>query len=240
MSSQESPVVAFQAYGASHLAMLAVFVTAAVVLTGLSRSGWRHAMRKFEVTLALVLLMQWPADLWISWQAETLDWGNALPLHLCGVSAFLGALALLTQKSELCELLYFWGLAGTLQGLLTPALMVDWPHPRFVHFFVLHESIVLAAYHLVFNRGHAPRPGAVPRAMAWLSVYIIIVGTVNAVIQKLGGAANYGFLCAKPPTASLFDVLGPWPWYVGTGMFMAWIIFSILDLPFALKRRRRG
>jgi uncharacterized membrane protein YwaF len=39
----------------------------------------------------------------------------------------------------------------------------------------------------------------------------------------------------KPPTASLIDVLGPWPWYLLALEGIAFVIFFILYLPFAIK-----
>lgn len=228
----------FTAFGSAHFSVLVLTALTAVLMILLTRKGCLRAARGFEVGLAVVLLLEWPLNLFVEWHFETLTAGNVLPFHFCDVAAIVGALALLTHQAEFCELLYFWGLAGTIQGLLTPALSVNWPHPRFITFFMLHAGVVLAATHLVFARGNTPRRGAVPRAMAWLAVYAVFAGTANAIIRYFGGAANYGFICEKPQTASLFDYLGPWPWYIGVVFVMAWIFFTALDLPFVPARKR--
>jgi hypothetical integral membrane protein (TIGR02206 family) len=44
--------------------------------------------------------------------------------------------------------------------------------------------------------------------------------------------ANYGFLRAKPPQASLLDLLGPWPWYILALDALAVVLFTLLYLPF--------
>jgi hypothetical integral membrane protein (TIGR02206 family) len=238
MDAADLPV--FHPFGASHIAAIAVLVTLAVTFVVLERTGRVHAVRGCEIVLAALLLCEWPLNVWIAWRWEALDSGNAFPLHLCDLAAYLGALALMTHHAGLCELLWFWGLAGTLQGLVTPALTVDWPHPRFIAFFALHCGVVLAAFHLVIGRRITPRRGAVARAVGWLVVYVAVVGGVNALIRACGGDANYGFICNKPPTASLFDVLGPWPWYIGVTIGLAFVLFSVLDLPFALARRGTG
>ena len=229
---------AFQPFGASHLTALAILVTLAVTLVALERTRRLRAVRGCEIVLATLLLIEWPLNVWISWRWEVLDSSNAFPLHLCDVAAYLGALALITHRAASCELLWFWGLAGTMQGLITPALEMDWPHPRFIAFFTLHCGVVLAALHLVIGRRITPRRGAVRRAVAWLVVYAVVVGGLNVLIRACGGNANYGFLCDKPPTASLFDVLGPWPWYIGSIGLLSWVLFSVLDLPFVISRRK--
>jgi uncharacterized membrane protein YwaF len=59
------------------------------------------------------------------------------------------------------------------------------------------------------------------------------VGTFDWIV-----GANYGFLCHKPETASLYDVLGPWPWYVGASGLVGLVFFILLDLPFVIQRAR--
>ncbi len=230
--------VAFHSFGTSHQAVLGTFVLAAITLILLTRAGKLRVVRPLELMLAALLMLEWPFNFWVAWHYEILQASNVLPLHLCDVAAFLGALALVKRQPEVCELLYFWGLAGTLQGLITPALTLDWPHPRFLMFFVLHGGVVLAALQIVLGRGITPRRGAALRAIGWLAVYAMVAGTASFLLRLAGHEANFGFLCEKPPTASLFDYLGPWPWYIGAILPISWVFFSILDLPFLILRRR--
>lgn len=230
----------FTAFGMAHRIVLLLAMLAVMLMFILTRHGWVRVARGFEIMLAVMLLLEWPLNLFADGHFQNISAENALPFQFCDVAALVGALALLTHKAGLVELLYFWGLAGTMQGLITPALSVDWPHPRFVTFFMLHAGVVMAAIQLVFARGITPRRGAVPRAIGWLVVYAAFAGAVNVIIKVFGGHANYGFLCEKPPTASLFDLLGPWPWYIGVVGIIAWVFFSVLDLPFLVARRKGG
>lgn len=235
MSGSLFASTAFQAGSRSHFAALAVTVLTALIMLHLARRKPGAVTRGFELALAAVLILQWPANVLVAWHMELLSWANGLPCHMCDLAALVGAHALVTRNRLSCEILYFWGLAGTVQGLITPALMVDWPHPRFLAFFALHGGVVVAAFYVVFGLGLTPRAGAVGRAMLWLVIYAFTASLVD--LAASADRANYGFLCRKPENPSLLDHLGPWPWYVGSLGLVALVIFSVLDLPFAMQRR---
>jgi uncharacterized membrane protein YwaF len=63
--------------------------------------------------------------------------------------------------------------------------------------------------------------------------YVLLVGAVDAVT-----GANYMYLRSKPPTASLFDVMGPWPWYLAEAGVLGIALLFILEAPFRVLRLR--
>ena len=44
--------------------------------------------------------------------------------------------------------------------------------------------------------------------------------------------ANYGFINGKPVVGTLFDYMGPYPWYLITLQFVAFTFYFLLLLPF--------
>ena len=75
---------------------------------------------------------------------------GSLPLDLCDVALVIAAFACWFPQWRLgVELTYFWGLAGTLQAVLTPDLSVSFPRLEFFEFVVGHLGIVIAATYLV-------------------------------------------------------------------------------------------
>jgi hypothetical integral membrane protein (TIGR02206 family) len=155
-----------------------------------------------------------------------------LPLHLTDVVTVVSVLALWTARPALVELTWFWALTASLQAVLTPDLGADFPELLYWTFFVTHAGAVVAAVLLVVGRGIRPRAGAVRRAFGATLVVAAAAGTANLLT---GG--NYMWLREKPDTASLLDVMGPWPWYIATGAVLAVALFTLLDAPF---RRRRA
>ncbi len=90
-----------------------------------------------------------------TWSPKT-----SLPLALCDAGVLVAAAACWWRTPVLVELTYFWGLAGTLQAVVTPDLNVGFPHLVFFQYVVGHLGIVAAALFLV--AGCAWPPGAAP------------------------------------------------------------------------------
>ncbi len=45
---------------------------------------------------------------------------------------------------------------------------------------------------------------------------------------------RYFFICHKPPTASLLDLMGPWPWYLIPLSLVAVLMFLLFYSPYAI------
>ena len=158
---------------------------------------------------------------------------STVPFQLCDLAAILAGFALLTRRKLLCELTFYWGLAGTIQGLLTPAIEVGFPAWPFVTFFVMHFSIVTAALYLPIVDGWRPdRPWWRSPWRAFLGVngYALLAMSVNSLL-----GTNFGFVRHKPVNPSLLDHLGPWPWYLLSLEGVALVLFLLLTLPFLRK-----
>ncbi|HEY4947662.1 MAG TPA: TIGR02206 family membrane protein [Acidimicrobiales bacterium] len=165
-----------------------------------------------------------------TWSPKT-----SLPLALCNVGVVVAAVACWWRVALLVELTYFWGLAGTLQGIITPDLNVGFPHLVFFQYVAGHIGIVLAALFLVVGMRIEPRPGAVPRVFGITVGYTAVVGLVDALT-----GANYMFLREPPGEWTVLRLLGPWPWYLLSGTGVALVLFTLLDAPFWPGRRREA
>lgn len=176
--------------------------------------------------LAAALLVT--SGLWLETDlvGQAFSAATSLPFALCDVAALVAAAALLTRQRLLVEITYFWGLAGSLQSLLTPDLKVGWPSLEFVEYVVAHVAIVCAALFLVVGQRLAPRRRAVVRIWFITLAYSAFVGVIDAVT---GG--NYMYLRHVPGEWTLLSVLGPWPWYLVSAAGVAVVLFTLLDLP---------
>jgi hypothetical integral membrane protein (TIGR02206 family) len=182
--------------------------------------------------LAFLNLSAYPLNqaAWLSLR-QPVATDNLLPFHLCDIAAITAGFALLTRRPLLCALTYFWGLAATLQALLTPAIGVGFPSWPFLMFFVQHFAIVAAALYLPIVQGWRPkRPfwKSPLEVYAWSVVYLIFAMLANRLFNS-----NFGFASRPPDNPSLIDHLGPWPWYLLSMQAIAVCLFLLLALPFA-------
>lgn len=219
---------AFHPYGTSHKAVLAVTLGAFIVMLLLSRTRWAVLSQR---VLGTMLLALYPVGLAVHATYGSLSVLTALPLQYCDIATLAGGIALWTRRPFFCEVVYFFGIAGTLQGLLTPALIYEYPDPRFFLFFIMHAGVPITAIYVVTAMKVRPRPGAVLRIMVFSVAWYAVIAVVNYAI-----GANYAFQCSKPVQASLFDQLGPWPWYNLSTIGLGLVFYSVLYLPFAFRK----
>jgi len=218
-----------------HLAAVGAIVVVAfglVVAARLRPGSWTTTAARI---LALVLVSA-EVGWWIYLATSGLsrsELATAFPLQLCDAAIFIAALALLLRRQLLIEVTYFWGLAGTLQALITPDLPQHFPSFPFFQYYLAHGGIVTAALFLVVGLRQWPRRDAVFRVIAITIAYVLLVGAIDAVT-----GSNYMYLRSKPPIASLFDLMGPWPWYVAGAAVLGMALLFLLDAPFRLLRLR--
>ena len=220
----------FSAYGPSHWVVLAVFATGAVLLVMIGRRQTESQARLLGRILAVLIIAAFIVALAYKLVAPTID--TSVPLQLCDVAEAAAAYALWSQRHWAFVLTYFWGLVLSSQALITPDIGTpaegapDFPHHLFVTFFTLHVLVVWAAIYLTWGRGMRPRwrdyRFAVIATLGWAAITLAF----NAIT-----GANYGYLNGKPPTASLLDVLGPWPVYLLAEVAIVLVVWALMTWP---------
>ena len=225
----------FQPFTQEHFVVLAVgFTVAAVFLLAGLRGGRGRTLA--TALLAFINLSAYPFGqaAWLALDApKSID--NFLPLHLCDIAAITAGFALVTRRPLLCALTYFWGLAATVQALLTPAITVGFPELPFLMFFIQHFAIVTAALYIPIVEGWRPKSPfwkSPLEVYGWSVVYLAVVMVVNRVL-----GSNFGFASRPPDNPSLIDHLGPWPLYLFSMLVIALVFFLLLALPFAKRRK---
>ena len=219
---------------AEHVGAVAVIAAVAAALVAAARlrpGDWTKLAARAVAALLIAAEVGWWIYLAVT-GASGAELATALPLQLCDTAIFVAALALLLRTQLLVEVTYFWGLAGTIQALITPDLPQHFPSFPFFQYYVAHGGIVAAALFLVVGLGRWPRRDAVLRVLVITVAYVFVVGAIDAAT-----GANYLYLRSKPASGSLLDLLGPWPWYIAWAALIGTALLLVLDAPFRFLRR---
>ncbi len=218
----------FDMFSLSHFVILSIFILFTVVIfLGRKKIMNSRKWRRTELGVAIsLILFEITNQIWMYvngiWKA-----GRSMPLELCNISLILCIILLFTRKKLVLELLFFIAILGVSQAIFTPALTYDFPHFRFFHFFYTHMVVVWVTLYFTCAKGYYPSFRTAIKLTVFINLLLPIILFVNK--QSNG---NYWFLRHKPESPSLFDILGPYPWYVfsleGLLIFLsllAWLIF---------------
>jgi hypothetical integral membrane protein (TIGR02206 family) len=223
----------FEMFSVSHFVVFAIFILIMVIIflcrKKLNAEKWRRTEIGVAITLVLIEIMN---HIWMYvngiWKV-----GRSMPLELCNIGLILCIILLLTRKKTMFELLFFISLLGATQAILTPAVTYDFPHFRFIHFFYAHMMIVWVTLYFMWAKGYYPTFRSVLKLMVFLNLLLPVILWIN---KRVNG--NYWFLRHKPKGPSLFNLLGPYPWYIFSleGLL---IFFSLITWLILRKRGKR-
>lgn len=225
----------FTAYGPSHWAVLALFVTgaAALVLAGHAHRGTVGSRRFGRAFAMLILAVQLPLQIYVLLPGQW-NVNYSLPLQLCDLAWLTAVYALWTRRRWACALTYYWGLTLTSQAFLTPELSApDFPSREYLMFWAMHCFIVWTAIYLTWGLGIRPDWGSFRTAVGITGCWAGAMLGFNALT-----GADYGFLNRKPAGRSLLDVLGPWPWYLAAELVIALAVWALITWPWTATQAR--
>src|SRR5829696_1299932 len=224
---------AFELLGFAHLAALAFLIVLNLFLLRFRNASDRT---KGAIRWMLALILWGNEFAWHYWNYALGKWTiqTMLPLHLCSLLVWTGALMLVTKNYRIYEFMYFMGIGGAIQALATPDLGIyGFPHFRFFQTFISHGLIITSAIYMTMVEGFRPTWKSMIRVFVWMNVYALIIYFVN---NYLG--SNYLMINHKPELPSLLDLLPPWPIYILYMEAIGIVSMLLLYLPFAIKDLR--
>ena len=216
--------LAFEPFSLEHFA--------AVVLVLGSSVAFVWAVRTAK-SARLERLVRWLLAIGcVAYEAVDIALRRVLPLHLCDVSILIAPVVLLTANRHAFELLYFWGIGGALQALATPTLTSSFPAPICIAFFEAHGLVIASALYATVILRLRPTLRSIPRVWLITVAYGLLMIPVNCLL-----GTNFLYVMEPPSTASLLDLMGPWPWYLLTLQPVILLVLALCYLPFFLRDR---
>jgi hypothetical integral membrane protein (TIGR02206 family) len=224
----------FVLFGTWHLVALQV-----IVLLNFGMLGFRKSSAKTRTairwTMAIVL--------WIdeaSWHIWNLYWGHwtvktMLPLHICSILIWLAGFMLIFKIYPIYEFIYFIGIGGAIQALLTPdGGIYGFPHYRIIQTMISHGLLITSGIFMTTVDGFRPTWKSFWRVLIGINIYAAVIFPINILL-----GSDFLYINGKPATASLLDLLPPWPYYLIYMELIGIIVFLLLYLTFIIKDWRK-
>lgn len=227
-----NPIEQFQMWDLIHLVTIALIIIL-YSLIFISRDKLRPYRKQIRFTVGItIILSRISLDVWYvmtgTWNVQ-----HSLPIELCSIASLAVGIMLLTKNRFLFETFYFIGIAGAIQAIVTPDLLFGFPQFRFLQFFIDHFLLILGPLLMIWLYDYTITKTSLLKAFITINGLALLIFIINLIID-----ANYMFLMHKPTSASLLDLLGPYPYYLLALEGIAIIIFFILYLPFIYKRKK--
>lgn len=225
----------FELFGPGHLAFIVFFILFNLSFIYIRRIKDETFRRNFRYGMAIATLII--ESVWHTWKLAIGEWTmqEMLPFHLCSMFVFVNVAMLITRNKTLYEFSYLLGIAGALQAVLTPnAGIYGIPHVRAVQTILAHGLLLSEPIYLTVVEGFRPTWASFPRVLIGANLYMVAVYGLNLLI-----GSNFMYVMHKPETASLMDMLGPWPWYLLAVEAIGLVMMLILYLPFIIMDWRK-
>jgi hypothetical integral membrane protein (TIGR02206 family) len=222
----------FILFGRAHLTALAI-ITLCCFSYLYFRKVWGEKERKIVRWVFAIAIVVTESTLhiwsiyWGIWDIQTM-----LPLHMCAVLIWSSSYMLVTKNYTIYEMVYFIGLGGAMQAVLTPAdaAAYNFPHFRIMQTFIAHGLLINIAIYMTVVEGFRPTMQSFKRVFIWTNIYMVFIFFLNLAI-----GSNYLFIAYKPNFPTLLDMLAPWPWYILELEAIGFAIFFVLYIPFLIK-----
>lgn len=220
----------FQMWGMQHIVVLLLSILLGVIIIGFAVKKL-NPQKQYRLGLHLALFVAFSEIGWVLLRLflGVFNPAEDLPFVICHFMALMLPVFMFSLNRLLYEILYFWILAGTLQAILTPHLANGFPNYTFLAFWIVHCGLVIVILYATIVYQMRPTLKSLGKSFLALQFYIILSFVVNYLLD-----ANYNYVCHKPPTASLLDYLGDWPWYVIGGEGIVLFLFFVVYAPFGV------
>lgn len=223
----------FVNYSSEHYISILVVALFGVWFLYSGKYRWNEEQKwKNALTFAIVLYGVQLFKTFIRLYLGNFDIAEDLPLQLCNILPLLMIIGLSIKSRAFIAVIFFWILGGTAQANLTPTLYNVFPHYEAIRYWAIHTGLPILAIYTFYVLGYRFTIVDVVRSALSLNILAAVIYPLNMVL-----GANYLYLNGKPGEGTIYDLLGPWPWYLMSLEAVMLVIFSVVLIPFFIYAR---
>ena len=205
--------------------VFAVFITVIFIRFSrtISSEGQQRIIHYFAVFISVSVLA------FHSYNVVTTDYNirTDLPLYLCSLLGITIPMFTYYRKYWMFEILVFWIIAGTAQGVMTPDIAEGFPSLDYFRYWIVHLGLLIVIFYNIVVFKLRPQFKSVFKSFFALQIYVVLMIVINYILD-----ANYFYLNIKPESASVLDYFGEWPYYIIVAQLIVIPLFLIIYVPF--------
>lgn len=236
LSAFYTDTVSFSNYGFEHLVSVLSVLLFGIWFNRQGRRKWNEEQQwRYALIFAVALYGIQLFKTFIRLYLGNFDITEDLPLQLCNILPLLVTLGLYFRSRLILSVTFFWILAGTAQANITPTLLNTFPHYEAIRYWTIHVGLPVIAVYVYYVLGFRFRIKDAVRSALALNVLAAVIYPINCLLDS-----NYLYLIGKPPGTTIYNLLGPWPWYIMNIEFLMLVLFSLVLVPFYIYERIKG
>lgn len=157
---------------------------------------------------------------------------ESLPLYTCRIAIIISIFMLINPKQWMVDMVYFWGFVGAFIALLSPDTSTfAFPHFMFLQYFLGHGLLIFVSIYMKKIKEYTIDIKSFIRVLKVTLFYTVSIMIIN---NFLG--SNYAYLNGKPSTATVLDILPPYPYYIPIMITITLVLFFVSLIPFYIKK----
>ena len=199
----------FDLFGNDHiLSIILIIIFYVLFLCFNEKIGIKNKSEIFPIVLSFIIISLDLSEDIVRLLTGYYSIKKDLPLQLCSIGIYVAAYALLTMRQTAFELIFYWGLVGASQAILTPDGDLFEIKTFFFYSQAYHAALIFSVLWLMVKYDMRMKIYVIPKMVIITNIVVILISIVNYILDS-----NYLFLRVRPNSVSPF-LMGDWPIYI--------------------------
>ncbi len=199
----------FDLFGNDHIISIILIIIFYVLLLGFNEKiGIKDNSKIFPIILSFIIISLDISEDIVRYITGHYSIKKDLPLQLCSIGIYVSVIALLKKNQTAFELIFFWGLVGASQAILTPDSNLFELKTFFIYSQAYHGTLIFAVLWLIVKNGMRMEMKSISKVFLITNIVVVVIALINYLLDS-----NYMFLRVRPNSISPF-LVGEWPVYI--------------------------
>lgn len=212
----------FDLFGKDHiLSIILIVIFYVLFLSFNEKIGIKNKSKSLLIVLSFIIISLDISEDIVRYITNYYSIKKDLPLQLCTMGIYIAVVALLKKNQIAFELIFYWGMVGASQAILTPDSKLFELKIFFIYSQAYHSALIFSVLWLVIKHNMRMKMESIPRLIFITNLVVVVISSINYLLDS-----NYMFLRVKPNSVSPF-LIGDWPIYIITVQLFSIVILAL-------------